>query len=114
LASYKGDGDLLEIKVLDNVKHKMKCGKRLSYYERVFLKIHARDLYEKAMKIEVERDAYRLALANCNSTQEIGKVKNSKSVELQSEMKGNGDSEFVNMRMMAMMDEFSGFASGGG
>jgi hypothetical protein len=111
--------DWLKSKRLGDITNKMKSGKRLSHDEKEFLRIHAPDLYEKAMKIEKERDEFRRALANCKTKEEVARLKAAKSIELQAEAqamsgktketKDQGYSEFIAMRMMAISDEFADF-----
>jgi hypothetical protein len=111
--------DWLKAKRLEDIKNKMKSGRRLSYNEKEFLRIHAPNLYEKAMKIEKERDEFRRALANCKTKEEVRRLQTSKFLELKIEaqaMSGNskdekkqGDLEFIAMRMMAIFDEFADF-----
>ncbi|MCL1956227.1 MAG: hypothetical protein FWF63_02795 [Fibromonadales bacterium] len=109
---YVNEYDCLA-KKLGEVRNKMKLGRKLSYEEKVFIKIHAQDLYEKAMKIEEERDEFRRALAKCKTKEEAKRVQITKSMELQMETENNGDLEFITtrmMRMMNMLDVFSSFA----
>jgi hypothetical protein len=113
------DEDWFKSKRLGDITNKMKSGKRLSHDEKEFLRIHAPDLYEKAMKIEKERDEFRRALANCKTKEEVMRLKAAKSLELQAEAqamsgksketKDQGYSEFMAMRMMAIFDEFADF-----
>jgi len=106
------EGDRLRDKRLGDVRNKMKLGRKLSYDEKVFIKLNAHDLYKKAMKVEEERDEFRRALANCKTKEEARRVQITKSMELQMET-NKGDLEFVTTRMMRMMgilDEFSSFA----
>ncbi|MCL1957296.1 MAG: hypothetical protein FWF63_08230 [Fibromonadales bacterium] len=98
---------------LGDVRTKMKLGRKLSYDEKVFIKINAQDLYERAMKLEEERDEFRRALANCKTKEEAKRLQVTKSMELQTETQNKGDLEFITTRMMRMMgilDEFSSFA----
>jgi hypothetical protein len=104
------DSHWIEARKLENLKNKMKFGRKLSFHEKVFLKINAQDLYEKALKIEEERDEFRRALTSCKTKQEAMTVKTLKSTELQTETKSKDDLEFTTIRMMAMLDEFSDFA----
>jgi hypothetical protein len=102
----KANSDRLKAKALEDVKNKMKSGRRLSHDEKEFLRIHAPDLYEKAIKIEKERDEFRRALSNCKTKEDAWRVHSLKTLELQ--VKGQ-DVEFVAMRMMAILDEFADF-----
>ncbi|MDR2584319.1 MAG: hypothetical protein LBC75_12640 [Fibromonadaceae bacterium] len=99
-------------KKIGDVRNKMKLGRKLSYNEKVFIKMHAQDLYEKAMKIEEERNEFRRALANCKTKEEAKRTQIAKSTELQMETESNGDLEFITtrmMRMMSILSEFSDF-----
>jgi len=103
----------LKEKKLGDVRTKMKLGRKLSYDEKVFIKINAQDLYERAIKVEEERDEFRRALANCKTKEEARRLQITKSMELQTETKNKDDLEFVTTRMMRIMgilDEFSSFA----
>jgi len=105
--------DCFKDKKLGDVRNKMKLGRKLSYDEKVFIKINAQDLYEKAMKVEEERDEFRRALANCKTKEEARQLQITRSTELQTETKNSGDLEFITTRMMRIMgilDEFSSFA----
>jgi len=93
---------------LKDIKSKMKAGKRLSNAEKEFLKIYTLDL-EKAMKIESERDEFRRSLAKCKTKEEASRVRVLKSLELQREVRTINDSEFIVMKMMAILEEFSDF-----
>jgi len=93
---------------LEDIKDKMKAGKRLSRSEKEFLIVHTFDL-EKAMRIENERDEFRRALANCKTKEEAKRLRASKSLELQREARTISDSEFIVMKMMAIFEEFSDF-----
>jgi len=110
--------DWIKTKRIADIKNKMKAGRRLSFDEKEFLRIHAPDLYEKAIKIEKERDEFRRALANCKTKQEVRRLQASKAVELQAEAQAVGKSndpqkldklEFIAMRMMAIFDEYADF-----
>ena len=70
-------------------------------------------MYEKAIKVEEERDEFRHALENCKTKGEARQTQVLKSMELQMETKNKGDLDFITTRMMRMMgilDEFSDFA----
>ncbi|MCL1967161.1 MAG: hypothetical protein FWF67_04700 [Fibromonadales bacterium] len=109
----EGELDGFKARKLGDVRTKMKLGRKLSYDEKVFLKLHSSDLYEKAKKIEEERDEFRRALANCKTKGEARRTQVTKSMELQMETENKSDLEFITTRMMRMMgilDEFSNFA----
>jgi len=113
------NNDWIKAKRIDDIKNKMKSGRRLSHDEKEFLRIHVPDLYEKAIKIEKERDEFRRALSNCKTKEEAMRLKTSKCLELKTEAqavsckskdgKELGDLEFIAMRMMAIFDEFADF-----
>jgi recombinational DNA repair ATPase RecF len=111
--SEDGKLDCIKAKKLGDVRNKMKLGRKLSYDEKAFLKIYSSDLYEKAKKIEEERDEFRRALTNCKTKEEARRTQIKKSMELQMEQKNEDDLEFITTRMMRMMgilDEFSNFS----
>jgi len=101
-------GGMLKTKKLEDIRNKMRSGRRLSNDEKEFLRIHALNL-EKAMRIENERDEFRRELANCKTKEEAKRLKASKSLELQIEARTAKDSEFIVMRMMTIFDEFADF-----
>ncbi len=113
------DNDWIKTKRIEDIKNKMKSGRRLSFDEKEFLRVHDPALYEKAIKIEKERDEFRRALANCKTKEEAMRLKTSKSLELRTEAQAmsckfkdgqeKDDSEFIAMRMMAIFDEFADF-----
>ncbi|MDR1829328.1 MAG: hypothetical protein LBQ76_01010 [Candidatus Fibromonas sp.] len=113
------DSDWIKTKRIEDIKNKMKSGRRLSHEEKEFLRIHEPKLYEKAMKIEKERDEFRRALSNCKTKEEAMRLKTSKCLELKIEADATscktkdggeqGDMEFIAMRMMAIFDEFANF-----
>ncbi|MDR2582384.1 MAG: hypothetical protein LBC75_02765 [Fibromonadaceae bacterium] len=114
-----GVNDWMKAKRIGDIKNKMKSGKRLSFEEKEFLRINAPDLYEKAMKIEKERDEFRRALEKCKTKEEAMRLQTSKALELQTEAQAmsckfkdgqeRDESEFIAMRMMAIFDEYADF-----
>jgi hypothetical protein len=113
------DNDWIKTKRIEDINNKMNSGRRLSHDEKEFLRIHAPDLYEKAVKIEKERDEFRRALSNCKTKEEAMRLKTLKCMELKTELEAmsckfkggekQGDEEFIIMRMMAIFDEFAEF-----
>jgi hypothetical protein len=113
------NNDWIKTKRIEDIKNKMKSGRRLSHDEKEFLRINMPALYEKAIKIEKERDEFRRALANCKTKEEAMRLKTSKCLELKTEADAmscktkdggeQGDMEFIAMRMMAIFDEFANF-----
>ncbi|GBU23446.1 hypothetical protein R83H12_00057 [Fibrobacteria bacterium R8-3-H12] len=111
--SEDGELDCFKVKKLKDIRNKIKLGRKLSCDEKVFIKIHAQDLYEKAIKIEEERNEFRRALENCKTREEARRIQITKSMELQMETKNKGDLEFITTRMMRMigiLSEYSDFA----
>jgi len=111
--------DWKKAKRIEEIKNKMKSGKRLSFEEKEFLRVNAPDLYEKAMKIEKERDEFRRALEKCKTKEEAQRLQAAKALELQTEAqamscklkdgKERDENEFMAMRMMAIFDEYADF-----
>jgi len=111
--------DWKKAKRVEEIKNKMKSGKRLSFEEKEFLRVNAPDLYEKAMKIEKERDEFRRALEKCKTKEEAQRLQAAKALELQTEAqamscklkdgKERDENEFMAMRMMAIFDEYADF-----
>ena len=55
---------------LKRIENKLRSGDRLSVTEKKYLRDNAPDLYEKAVKIEREREDYRKALERCKTKEE--------------------------------------------
>jgi len=55
---------------LQRIESKLKMGDRLTDEEKKYLQKNAPDMYEKAVKIEKEREEYRRALARCKTEEE--------------------------------------------
>ena len=115
---FKQNDEMIKSTNLNRIVGKMKSGRRLSYDEMEYLRKHDPALYEKAVKIEKEREEHRQALRNCKTKEEARRVQTTKCHLLQAEAKAvpdskNGSSpmelEFISMRMMAMVDEFAEF-----
>lgn len=61
-------------KKIEDIKMKLKSGKRLSESEMNFLKKHAPDLYKKAQVAEAERQSYKQAIKSCKTKDDVQKV----------------------------------------
>ena len=61
-------------KKIEDIKMKLKSGKRLSESEMNFLKKHAPDLYKKAQEAEAERQSYKQAIKSCKTKDDVQKV----------------------------------------
>jgi hypothetical protein len=118
-AFFKQNKEASKTRILQQIVGKMKMGKKLTHDEMEFLRINDPALYEKAVKIEKEREEFRRALRNCKTKEEAIKVHTMKALQLQAEAKAVRDNkdgsnptdfEFIQMRMAAMTDEFCEFA----
>jgi hypothetical protein len=104
---------------LQAIGNKLMSGKKLSHEDMEFLREHDPETYKKAVKIEQEREAFRRALENCKTKQEVQQTLSSKAAQLQTEAqaaskasggKKGGDAEaFVAMKFAAILNEFIGF-----
>gem|GEM_PF-5571876 len=109
---FKRNDEALKAQNIERIKGKMKSGQRLSFQEKDFLRVHAPALYEKAIKIEEERDEHRRQLARCKTKEDVQKVQSGKALQLHTEAKsGAEDEETMQMRMMSIMVENAEFAS---
>jgi len=105
------------IKALES---KMMGGKKLTPEELEYLREHHPELYEKAVKIEREREAYRQELEKAKSKEEVRKIHERKAQEFLAEAKAiegsnlskeqkKGALEFLMMRMNGVFDEYNNF-----
>jgi hypothetical protein len=117
-AFLKPNSEAAKANILQRITGKLKMGKRLTYDELDFLRTHAPDLYEKALKIEKEREEFRRELRKCKTKEDARKLQTVKAMQLQAEAKAlpkdkngveMGDLDFISMRMAAISDEFSEF-----
>jgi len=115
---FKQNDEMIKSTNLNRIVGKMKSGRRLSYDEMEYLRKHDPALYEKAVKIEKEREEHRRELRKYKTKEEARKVQTAKCLQLQAEAKAVRDNkdgsnptdfEFISMRMMAMFDEFAAF-----
>ena len=86
--------------IFKQINFKMMCGKRLSHEEKEFLKQHFPDTYEKAIRIEKEREEYRKALRSCKTKEAA------LHFHIVTAMRPNMEVE----KQAALFDEFNEFA----
>ena len=106
---------------LNRIENKMKTGERLSTTEMEYLRKNAPAMYEKAVKIEREREEYRRALENCKTKEEVRQLNMSRMGQLLSEAKSVANNpnipedkklellDEIASRAMAMSNEFAEF-----
>ena len=103
---------------LERITGKMKSGEKLSVADKKYLKEHAPDLYEKALRIEKEREEYKRALERCRTKEEARQLHTSKMMQFHSEIKTISSNpyvskqdalEFIAMRAAAINNEYSNF-----
>lgn len=103
-----------------SIQGKMKAGKRLSASDKEFLREHAPSLYDKAVRIEKERDQFNERLRHCKTKEDVRRLYMEKAQQLDAEVKSVERSsmsagekmealEFIGMRMAAIQDEFMVF-----
>ena len=63
---------------LTMISSKMESGSRLSASDMEYLRVHSPDTYEKAVRIQREREAYERDLKNCRSKEDVERLKQSK------------------------------------
>ena len=61
-------------KKIEDIKMKLKSGKRLSAEEMRLLKQYALDLHKKALAAEAERQSYKQAIKSCKTKDDVQKV----------------------------------------
>jgi hypothetical protein len=86
--------------ILKMITFKMMCGRRLNREEMDFLKNHSPENYEKAVRIEKDREEYRKALRSCKTKEEA------LHFHIVTTMQPSMDPE----KKMALFDEFTDFA----
>jgi hypothetical protein len=87
--------------ILKQISFKMMCGKRLSREEKEFLKQHSPEIYEKAIRIEKDREEYRKAWKSCKTREEALQF------HIVTAMQPSMDPD----KKMALFDEFTDFAN---
>ncbi|MDR0517914.1 MAG: hypothetical protein LBH25_12800 [Fibromonadaceae bacterium] len=116
---FKQNDETIKAMLVERIKGKMKLGQKLSNDEKEFLRKNAPNLYEKAIKIEKEREEHRQALNNCKTKEEARRLHMEKCLQIQMETKAASSDkdgpdldavEFMAMRMAAVVCEFSEFA----
>lgn len=93
---------------------KLMAGKMLTADELEYLREHAPDLYEKAMKVAREREAYRKELEKARSKEEVRKIQERHVQQFVNELKAIDKSDigamkFLMMRINGIMDEHNIF-----
>jgi uncharacterized coiled-coil DUF342 family protein len=88
----------------ERIRHKLLLGKKLSGEDKRWLRENAPDLYEKAEKVEQERDAYEAALRRCRTKADVERLE--RHMTLSAASTGKGDPEFAAMRIAACQDEY--------
>ena len=103
---------------MSSIDTKLKTGVRLSAHELEYLKINNPDLYEKAVKIEKEREEYRRQLRNAKTKEDVERLQSQRVQQLTAEaqaISGNpnipksgkqGLLEEIGMRMAAAANEY--------
>ncbi len=116
LARIKKNNDMAAI------VSKLKSGSALAPREMSFLRMHAPDLYEDALKIELERKQYKRDLERCRSKEDVDRLNNRKMMQFYNEAKNVMSNssltaeqkveklEKISMRMAAIQKEHLEFA----
>lgn len=99
---------------INAISGRLKAGKKLSGSDMAFLRKHAPDLYEKAVKIARERDEYRRRLDKAKTKDDADRVHMRKMQQMSMEAKhSDADPEFMNMRVAAILDERGSYVTNG-
>ena len=100
---------------------KLMSGAKLTPEDMETLRRHSPELYQKAVRIQREREAYKKALENSRSKEDVERLRMQKLNEFTTEIgaiRGNSNLsteekreqlEFLHMRMMAILDEHAAF-----
>ena len=103
-------------KRLVKIYNKLQAGKELCATEMEFLREHSPETYEKAVKIQKEREEHRQALRNAKTKDDVRLIQAQKMSQVMSEVKAasateHGDRElpFLQMKAAAMVNEFVSF-----
>jgi len=92
------------------IESKLMAGKTMTAEELEYLREHAPDLYEKAMKVAREREAYKKELEAARSKEEVRKIQERHVQQFANELKtipksDIGAMKFLMMRMNGILDE---------
>jgi hypothetical protein len=102
-AFLKQNNEAKKATALECISNKIRFGKRLTRDEMEFLKIHNPTLYERAVKIEKEREEHRNALRSCKTKEEA------RNIHIAKVFQPKMDSDVK----MALFDEFTEFVKSG-
>lgn len=117
----KWSEDQRRSQAVSSIHGKMLSGAPLSNDELNYLRANCPDLYEKAMQIQREREAYKKELSNCKSKEDVEKLSQRKMNEFINEAKSIITNpnipkakkavmlEFITMRMNAVMNDHAEF-----
>ena len=99
---------------LKAIEGRLKAGKKISGADMAFLRKHSPALFEKALYIAKEREEYRRRLNKSKTRDEADRVHMHKMQQFSHESKQKGvDSEFLSMRVAAIMDERADYLANG-
>ena len=99
---------------VSSITAKLKSGKKLTVSEMAFLRKHAPDLFQKAVKIARERAAYRESLERAKSKEEVNLIHQGKLGLISTEARYKGaDMDLLDMRTASLADERARFATEG-
>ena len=113
--------ELKKAQIMESIQGKMRAGLRLSKKELDYLRTHAPLEYEKAVKIEREREEYKRELERARSKEDVSKLKQRKMQQFVTEARAVSQNpnipqgkkkellEFIGMRMNAIMNEHASF-----
>jgi hypothetical protein len=92
-----------EARTVEAIRTKLLAGKKLSSVELDYLREHAPELYEKAIRVAQDRDAYETSLRQSKSQEEVDRKQNQKMIQMVNAMK-HCDPEEAQMLMNAIQD----------
>lgn len=90
-----------------SITSKLDTGQDLTEDEMAHLRTHNPQLYQKALEIREEREAYKKSLRRCRTKEDAARLNTSKLQSFVAQTKG--DAAQAHRRMMAVTDEHSAF-----
>lgn len=90
---------------LEKIKQKLRSGARLTASEKEFLRKYAPALYEEAMAMERQRQAYEERLKNCRTREEAQRIKMEKMMEIAAAEKEDPETKAMRMAQTEAAEE---------
>jgi len=88
---------------LESIRNTLKLGKKLQTNEMDYLQRHDPNLYDQAMNLSIERQAYEYALQHSHSKAEANEFQKFRLLQIAGELRRGGSEEQL-MRMNAIQE----------